>query len=97
MYPQICPFHFLGALDFADVSTAGQKPFLLPPCPPGDNARAQDTSNEDAKGVRRTNGAEVETEEEEEEEDATTREKTTKHDVELDKGLRVDGEEVGSQ
>ena len=64
--------------------------------PPGDNARAQDTSKEDAKGVRRTNGAEVETEEDEEEdedEDAT-KEKTTKHDVELDKGLRVAGEEV---
>ena len=59
----------------------------------GDNARAQDTSNEDAKGVKssRTNG-------EKEEEDDATKEKMTKeeekHDEELDKGLRVAGEEV---
>ena len=60
-------------------------------CPPGDNARAQDTSTEDAKVVRRTNGTKLEAEEEEEVEDAR---KEKKQDVELDKGLRVAGEEV---
>ena len=60
-------------------------------CPSGDNARAQDTSTEDAKVVRRTNGTKLEAEEEEEEEDAR---KEKKQDVELDKGLRVAGEEV---
>ena len=66
----------------------------------GDKATAQDTSNEkeDAKEVRsnRTNGKEVE---EKEDEDATkektrTKKEEDKHDEELDKGLRVDGEEV---
>ena len=62
-------------------------------CPPGDNARAQDTSTEDAKVVRRTNGTKLEAEEEEEEEVEDAR-KEKKQDVELDKGLRVAGEEV---
>ena len=66
----------------------------------GDKATAQDTSNEkeDAKEVRsnRTNGKEVE---EKEDEDATkektrTKKEEDKNDQELDKGLRVDGEEV---
>jgi len=69
----------------------------------GDKATAQDTSNEkeDAKEVRsnRTNGKEVE---EKEDEDATkektrTKKEEDKNDQELDKGLRVDGEEVGKE
>ena len=44
--------------------------------------------------MRRTNGEEVETEEEEDED--ARKENTTKHDVELEKGLRVAGEEVAT-
>ena len=63
---------------------------------PGDNARAQDTSNEDAKGVKsiRTNGAEEEKEEEEDAKKERMPKEEEKHDEELDKGLRVAGEEV---
>merc|ERR1719192_3184090 len=59
--------------------------------PAGDNAKAQDTSNEDAKAVKSTNGFK---EEEESKEDATKVEEKVE---DVDKGLAVTGEEVGKE